>query len=173
MIERELEGCSRFGGTSKLRQQSPSHNVHVRITIDTWEMRFVEQQQAGLRATRACERERAIYAHGRDRTMTLEQGIEIGDLDPFGVGSTRSPAMDRGDRGFDLIGAWPIGQERAIEQLRGPYDRGAIPARAILLRQRNDSTVRVETLAPSSTARVVATSTSATSTNGSHPASPF
>jgi hypothetical protein len=103
----------------------------------------VEDRQAGVRAVRYAKRHGAVDRHDR-RRVELGQGlVERRDLRPVGAVEVRRLGVQRGDRRLDHVGTGAPQLQRADERGAAVCDPARVPARAVLILERDEVAGRV------------------------------
>jgi hypothetical protein len=85
-----------------------------------------------------------VQLHDGRRCVTLELGVEEGDLRPVGL----RLGVERGDRRLQLVRAWPSQRECAVERGLSRRDLVFVPEPAVLVLEQDELVVSHTGVAP-------------------------
>ena len=96
-----------------------------------------EHPEPGLRSPGQRDGHRAVDRHDRRRLVGVQRAVQRGDLRPVGRLDRRRPSVQRGDRRLQLVRAGAAQAQRAVQRRHPVLDAPRVPARAVLLAQRD------------------------------------
>jgi hypothetical protein len=100
------------------------------------------------RARDVALRDRAVEPHHRRGIQPRQQRVQAEHLRPVGLFPGRCLAMDRGDRGVELVRTRAAQPGRALDQPGRRRDRWLVPQRAILVFEQHQAAPRVQACRP-------------------------